>query len=63
VFKLGRLQAGTPARLDIITIDSGGLGRQDGDAVPSPFSFMNRTVANAVHSTLFIQVCENLTER
>lgn len=46
-FKLGRLQTGTPARLDIGTIDFGGLERQDGDIVPSPFSFMNRTVANA----------------
>lgn len=46
-FKLGRLQTGTPARLDISTIDFGGLERQDGDVVPSPFSFMNRTVANA----------------
>ena len=51
-FKLGRLQTGTPARLDISTIDFGGLERQDGDVVPSPFSFMNRTVANSVRSTL-----------
>ena len=57
-FKLGRLQTGTPARLDMSTIDFGGLERQDGDVVPSPFSFMNRTVANAVRSVLPFEVCE-----
>ncbi|KIM87906.1 hypothetical protein PILCRDRAFT_95660 [Piloderma croceum F 1598] len=46
-FKLGRLQTGTPARLDRNTIDFSNMQRQDGDVVPSPFSFMHRTVDNA----------------
>ncbi|KAJ7027535.1 mitochondrial translation optimization protein [Mycena alexandri] len=45
-FKLGRLQTGTPARLDGETIDFTGMTRQDGDAAPLPFSFMNTSVAN-----------------
>lgn len=47
-FKLGRLQTGTPARLDKSTINFSNLSWQDGDAIPSPFSFINRTVDNAV---------------
>lgn len=47
-FKLGRLQTGTPARLDGTTINFTGLARQEGDAIPSPFSYMNREVDNAV---------------
>ncbi|KAF5347812.1 hypothetical protein D9756_010292 [Leucocoprinus leucothites] len=45
-FKLGRLQTGTPARLDGKTIDFSNMARQDGDAVPAPFSFLNRNVDN-----------------
>ncbi|KAJ7711992.1 mitochondrial translation optimization protein [Mycena metata] len=45
-FKLGRLQTGTPARLDGKTIDFTGMTRQDGDVAPLPFSFMNTSVAN-----------------
>ncbi|KAG5651843.1 hypothetical protein H0H81_007219 [Sphagnurus paluster] len=47
-FKLGRLQTGTPARLDGTTIDFSGMEQQLGDAVPSPFSYLNREVPNAV---------------
>jgi tRNA uridine 5-carboxymethylaminomethyl modification enzyme len=47
-FKLGRLQTGTPARLDGKTIDFSNMARQDGDVVPTPFSFLNREVDNAV---------------
>lgn len=47
-FKLGRLQTGTPARLDGKTIDFSNLSPQEGDAEPLPFSFLNRTVDNAV---------------
>ncbi|EKM76287.1 hypothetical protein AGABI1DRAFT_102390 [Agaricus bisporus var. burnettii JB137-S8] len=46
-FKLGRLQTGTPARLDGKTIDFSNMLRQDGDSIPSPFSFLNREVDNA----------------
>lgn len=47
-FKLGRLQTGTPARLDGKTIDFSNMLRQDGDATPTPFSFLHREVDNAV---------------
>ena len=47
-FRLGRLQTGTPARLDGDTIDFSRMERQDGDAVPSPFSFLHGKVDNAV---------------
>ncbi|TFK51233.1 glucose-inhibited division protein A subfamily [Heliocybe sulcata] len=46
-FKLGRLQTGTPARLDARSINFSDMARQDGDFTPSPFSYMNRTVDNA----------------
>ncbi|RXW20499.1 hypothetical protein EST38_g5353 [Candolleomyces aberdarensis] len=46
-FQLGRLQTGTPARLDGKTINFEGLERQDGDVQPLPFSFLNREVDNA----------------
>ncbi|KAI9451594.1 glucose inhibited division protein A-domain-containing protein [Russula earlei] len=45
-FKLGRLQTGTPARLDARTVNLKGLEAQQGDVNPSPFSFLNATVAN-----------------
>lgn len=47
-FKLGRLQTGTPARLDRNTIDFRGMEKQVGDASPTPFSFLNDVVDNAV---------------
>ena len=53
-FKLGRLQTGTPARLDGKTINFSGMKRQDGDLIPAPFSFMNSSVDNAVGSSLFL---------
>ncbi|KAJ7472002.1 glucose inhibited division protein A-domain-containing protein [Mycena latifolia] len=46
-FKLGRLQTGTPARLDGTTINFAGMERQDGDVEPQPFSYLNTTVDNA----------------
>ena len=50
-FKLGRLQTGTPARLDARTVDVKDMEAQEGDADPSPFSFLNSAVANkASHS-------------
>ena len=53
-FKLGRLQTGTPARLDARTVNLKGLEAQEGDADPSPFSFMNATVANKASHTLSV---------
>ena len=47
-FKLGRLQTGTPARLDRSTINFSNLPRQEGDPTPSPFSYLNDVVDNAV---------------
>ena len=49
-FKLGRLQTGTPARLDRHTIDFSNMEQQDGDVNPSPFSYMHQTVDNAVRT-------------
>ncbi|KIY67135.1 glucose-inhibited division protein A subfamily [Cylindrobasidium torrendii FP15055 ss-10] len=46
-FKLGRLQTGTPARIDGKTVNFEGMERQDGDQPPWPFSSLNLTVPNA----------------
>ncbi|KAF9467577.1 glucose inhibited division protein A-domain-containing protein [Collybia nuda] len=54
-FKLGRLQTGTPARLDGTTINFTGLARQEGDAIPSPFSYLNRGVDNAANQVTCFQ--------
>lgn len=45
-FKLGRLQTGTPARLDARTVNLKDMEVQEGDVDPSPFSFLNATVTN-----------------
>ena len=42
---LGRLKTGTPPRLDGKSINWEILEEQKGDAVPTPFSYMNQTVA------------------
>ena len=49
-FKLGRLQTGTPARLDKTSIDWSDprFEVQPGDEEPAPFSFMSNKVDNAV---------------
>jgi tRNA uridine 5-carboxymethylaminomethyl modification enzyme len=47
-FQLGRLQTGTPARLDGNTIDFSNMERQPGDVAPLPFSYLHQTVDNAV---------------
>jgi tRNA U34 5-carboxymethylaminomethyl modifying enzyme MnmG/GidA len=54
-FALGRLQTGTPARLDKNTINFVGLERQDGDQHPLPFSFLNKAVDNAVRTFIEIE--------
>jgi tRNA uridine 5-carboxymethylaminomethyl modification enzyme len=53
-FKLGRLQTGTPARLDASTVNVKDMEVQEGDADPSPFSFLNTTVANKVSRSLYV---------
>ena len=45
--RMGRLKTGTPARLDGDTIRWDRVDRQEGDDVPTPFSFLNTTVPNA----------------
>ena len=42
--QMGRLKTGTPARLDGRTIEWDGLERQEGDAEPSPFSFLTSAI-------------------
>ncbi|KUJ11778.1 glucose-inhibited division protein A subfamily [Mollisia scopiformis] len=44
-FQLGRLKTGTPPRLARDTIDFGVLEAQQGDDPPTPFSYLNNTVA------------------
>jgi tRNA uridine 5-carboxymethylaminomethyl modification enzyme len=39
-FAMGRLKTGTPARLQSSSIDWASLERQEGDEIPSPFSFL-----------------------
>ncbi|KIK93256.1 hypothetical protein PAXRUDRAFT_829143 [Paxillus rubicundulus Ve08.2h10] len=46
-FHLGRLQTGTPARLDKHSIDFSRLEKQEGDNPPQPFSYLHRKVDNA----------------
>lgn len=43
-FALGRLKTGTPARIDGRTIDYSALERQDGDALPQPFSYLTQRI-------------------
>ena len=43
-FPLGRLKTGTPARLDGRTINWDILEQQPGDAVPTPFSYLNDAI-------------------
>jgi tRNA uridine 5-carboxymethylaminomethyl modification enzyme len=45
-FAVGRLKTGTPPRLHARSIDFSRLERQDGDAVPKPFSHFNETISN-----------------
>ncbi len=43
---LGRLKTGTPPRLHARSVDFSKLERQDGDAVPKPFSHFNTAITN-----------------
>ncbi len=45
-FTIGRLKTGTPPRLHSRSIDYSKLERQDGDAVPKPFSHFNIAISN-----------------
>ena len=44
-FQLGRLKTGTPPRLALDSVNFQGLIRQEPDDPPTPFSFLNETVA------------------
>jgi tRNA uridine 5-carboxymethylaminomethyl modification enzyme len=43
-FEAGRLKTGTPPRLDARTIDFSQFQVQEGDAIPTPFSFRTRSI-------------------
>jgi tRNA U34 5-carboxymethylaminomethyl modifying enzyme MnmG/GidA len=60
-FKLGRLQTGTPARLDARTVNLEGMEVQEGDADPSPFSFLNADVANKASYSVYVHWSCSLT--
>lgn len=62
-FKLGRLQTGTPARLDARTVNLEGMEVQEGDADPSPFSFLNTEVANRASHSVYIHRRGSLISR
>ncbi|EEB96903.1 hypothetical protein MPER_03877 [Moniliophthora perniciosa FA553] len=60
-FKLGRLQTGTPARLDGKTINFTNLTKQVGDKEPIPFSFLNRQPSELlpdIHNSCNASDCE-----
>lgn len=60
-FKVGRLQTGTPARLDAGSIDFERMEKIRGDEDPVPFSFMHQQVDNAVCSS-YLVVYEDITD-
>lgn len=62
-FKLGRLQTGTPARLDKSTIDFSDprFGSQPGDKDPAPFSFLNTKVDNAVRLCFYVHLPRHIS--
>lgn len=43
-FEVGRLKTGTPPRLDARTIDFSAFQKQEGDPVPTPFSFRTKAI-------------------
>jgi len=55
-FRLGRLQTGTPARLDARTVNVKDMEVQEGDDDPSPFSFLNTSVANKASRRLYVRM-------
>ncbi|KAI1316373.1 Mitochondrial Translation Optimization [Mortierella claussenii] len=58
-FELSRLKTGTPPRLDGKTIDYSELIPQHGDMPPSPFSYLNKEVANAHNQLVCYQTSTN----
>lgn len=62
-FRLGRLKTGTPPRLDSKTIDFKGLQTQLGDDPPTPFSYLNSSVAVEKQLTCSITYTNEATHK
>jgi tRNA uridine 5-carboxymethylaminomethyl modification enzyme len=60
-FQLGRLKTGTPPRLDKASINYEGLVLQEGDRPPTPFSYLNDSVAVQEQLTCSITHTNNAT--
>ncbi|KAG0380702.1 Mitochondrial Translation Optimization [Mortierella sp. AD032] len=58
-FELSRLKTGTPPRLDSKTIDFSDLTPQFGDQPASPFSYLNKEVANGHNQLVCYQTSTN----
>ena len=61
-FRLDRFKTGTPPRLNSRTIDFSKTEEQPGDALPRPFSFLNKTVSQPQLSCWIAHTNENVHE-
>jgi tRNA uridine 5-carboxymethylaminomethyl modification enzyme len=62
-FELGRLKTGTPPRIDAASINYDVLERQYGDDPPTPFSYLNETVAIREQMTCSVTYTTEETHR
>ncbi|EWG49699.1 tRNA uridine 5-carboxymethylaminomethyl modification enzyme GidA [Fusarium verticillioides 7600] len=62
-FELGRLKTGTPPRIDAASINYDVLEKQYGDDPPTPFSYLNETVAIREQMTCSVTYTTEETHR